>query len=246
MKNNYIAIILFISLQISCLSAFAQFKDTDTSAIWQIAYNETFRDNLNYNKRYSDQIAVIKENGKSDSVSSKEIDVLFVGSSSFRGWRTVYQDMAPLNVVNNGFGGATIRDILYHYDIVVKPFKFKKVVLYVENDVSPSQTIKQYVIFDLFRTFASKIAADYPDATLYIVSLKPSVKRADMLERQTALNSMLKDYADNMPKVEYIDIVSKMMTPQGVDPTLFIGDKLHMNEKGYRLWTEIIKPYLIK
>jgi len=244
MKNNYIVIILFISLQLSCLNASAQFKDTDTSAIWQIAYNETFRDNLNYCKRYPDQIAVIKE--KSDSVSSKEVDVLFVGSSSFRGWRSVYQDMAPLNVVNNGFGGATIRDILYHYDIVVKPFNFKKVVLYVENDVSPSQTIKPYVIFDLFRTFASKIATDYPEATLYIVSLKPSVKRADMLERQTSLNNMLKDYADNMPKVEYIDVVSKMMTPQGIDPTLFIGDKLHMNAKGYQLWTEIIKPYLIK
>ena len=244
MKNNYIVIILFISLQFFCLSASAQFKDTDTSAIWQIAYNETFRDNLNYNKRYSDQIAVIKE--KSDSVSSKEVDVLFVGSSSFRGWRSVYQDMAPLNVVNNGFGGATIRDILYHYDIIVKPFNFKKVVLYVENDVSPSQTIKPYVIFDLFRAFASKIATDYPETTLYIVSLKPSVKRADMLERQTALNNMLKDYADYTPKVEYIDVVSKMMTPQGVDPTLFIGDKLHMNAKGYQLWTEIIKPYLVK
>ncbi len=246
MKNNYRAIFLVISLQMSCLCLFAQFRETDTSAIWQIAYNETFRDNLNYKKRFPDEIRVIKEKGKTGSEMPKEIDVLFVGSSSFRGWRSVYQDMSPLNVINNGFGGATIRDILYHYNVVVKPFKFKKVVLYVENDISPSQTIKEYVIFDLFRTFAKKIADDYPEATLYIVSLKPSIKRADMLERQTFLNRMLKDYADNISGVEYIDVVSKMMTPQGVDPTLFIGDKLHMNAKGYQLWTEIIKPRLIK
>jgi len=27
---------------------------------------------------------------------------------------------------------------------------------------------------------------------------------------------------------------------------LFLGDKLHMNEKGYRAWQQILLPYLDK
>ena len=29
-------------------------------------------------------------------------------------------------------------------------------------------------------------------------------------------------------------------------PDLFLGDGLHLNAKGYALWTSIVKPYLAK
>ena len=29
-------------------------------------------------------------------------------------------------------------------------------------------------------------------------------------------------------------------------PEIFSSDKLHMNEDGYKLWTEIVAPYLPK
>ena len=29
-----------------------------------------------------------------------------------------------------------------------------------------------------------------------------------------------------------------------VMPDLFIGDNLHMNAKGYKIWAEVIGPYL--
>jgi len=38
-----------------------------------------------------------------------------------------------------------------------------------------------------------------------------------------------------------------MLTPQGLPmDDLFIGDKLHMNEKGYKIWQQILLPYLDK
>ncbi|OFY41269.1 MAG: hypothetical protein A2X18_12880 [Bacteroidetes bacterium GWF2_40_14] len=177
---------------------------------------------------------------------SKDIDVLFVGSSSIRGWRSVYQDMQPLNVVNNGFGGSTIRDILYHYKVLVKPFNPDKIVLYVENDIIQDAAVETYILFDLFRIFAHKVNCDFPLSTLYIVSVKPSPSRFSLIDKQAAINGMLKSFADKMPNIEYIDVASQMMTPNGVDSTLFINDKLHMNAKGYQLWTTIIRPLLIK
>ena len=45
--------------------------------------------------------------------------------------------------------------------------------------------------------------------------------------------------------IEYLDIATPMMaTPDSVRPDLFIEDNLHMNPKGYAIWTEAIKPIL--
>jgi hypothetical protein len=40
--------------------------------------------------------------------------ILFVGSSSIRYWKTVQQDMAPLPVLNRGFGGAHIPHVTHY------------------------------------------------------------------------------------------------------------------------------------
>ena len=39
--------------------------------------------------------------------------ILFTGSSSIRMWSTLSKDMSPLPVLNRGFGGATIPEILH-------------------------------------------------------------------------------------------------------------------------------------
>jgi len=245
MRHNNIKLILTFALLILSLNLNAQFKEKGKNLVWNIGFNEQFEDNLNVKERYADEIKAISHKSKKGSGVEKNIDVLFVGSSSIRGWRTVAEDMKPLSVINNGFGGATIRDILFHYDIVVKPFKPKKIVLYVENDVIPDAAVDTYVLFDLFRLFAHKVGKDFPSATLYIVSIKPSPSRFSMYLKQCEINALLKNFAHNMPNMEYIDVASGMMTPDGIDTTIFLNDKLHMNAKGYKLWTDIIKPELM-
>jgi hypothetical protein len=38
-----------------------------------------------------------------------------------------------------------------------------------------------------------------------------------------------------------------MMGPDGLPkPDIFLADKLHMNEKGYAIWKEVIAPHLPK
>ncbi len=234
---------LFAFLLIS-FSLSAQFKSSGNSVIWKIGFNEEFKDNLNLKERYASEIEAIAAKSKKNSGVNREMDVLFVGSSSIRGWRSVEEDMKPLNVLNNGFGGATIRDILYRYDVVVKPFKPKKIVLYVENDITNEEVLDTYILFDLFRIFTHKVFTDFPGVKLYIISFKPSPSRAKVLDKQMIINDMLKSYANNLDNLEYIDVASKMITSYGIDSTLFLKDKLHMKPVGYKLWTEIIKPRL--
>lgn len=244
MKIHRSKFLLSIVLILISLSLNAQFKAVGNSAVWQIGFNEEFADNLNLKERYADEIKNIEAKTNGGPGIDNVLDVLFVGSSSIRGWRSVVEDMKPLSVLNNGFGGSTIRDILYHYDVVVKPFKTKKIVLYVENDIIIESSLDTYILFDMFRIFTHKVFADFPGVKLYIISLKPSPSRANVLGKQVLINEMLKSYAERVENLEYIDVASKMVINGEIDTTLFIGDKLHMNPKGYELWTQIVKPML--
>ncbi len=181
------------------------------------------------------------------SANNLSCDVLFVGSSSFRMWTTLEQDMAPLTVINRSYGGSCIRDILYYYDSIVKRFTPRKIILYVENDLSGSSADTSVGdAYDLFRLFAQKVQGDFPDVTLYIVSIKPSFAREKERTKTVMLNTLLKEYCENNDHLVFIDITRAMFDETGkLRDDLFLADRLHLNAKGYALWTGIIKPYLI-
>src|SRR5690349_14110968 len=65
--------------------------------------------------------------------------ILFVGSSSFTFWKDV-QDYFPGHpIINRGFGGSSIPDVIrYRQDVIFK-YKPKQVVIYCgENDFAAS------------------------------------------------------------------------------------------------------------
>ena len=44
----------------------------------------------------------------------------------------------------------------------------------------------------------------------------------------------------------FIDVYHAMLEKDGTPiKDIFVEDNLHMNEKGYKIWQRIIKPYLI-
>ncbi|MCK9628275.1 MAG: hypothetical protein M0R37_06765, partial [Bacteroidales bacterium] len=217
--------------------------DNGKSVIWNIAPDKRFEDHLNFNERYADELSLIAKKPAQQGFSPN-IDVLFVGSSSVRMWKTLQKDMHPLKVVNNGFGGSTIRDIIYHYDVLVKPYNPNKIVLYVENDVIPEDKLDTQTLFDFFKIFCSKVHKDFPSATLYIVSLKPSPLRFGIYKEQCAINTLLRKFAKDQPLTKYIDVASDMIRNGQPDKRLFSEDMLHMNAEGYALWSRIINREL--
>ena len=66
--------------------------------------------------------------------------VLFVGSSSIRFWQTLADDMSPLTIIQHGFGGATINDVVHFSDRLINAFNPRAVVIFAgTNDVTPRQ-----------------------------------------------------------------------------------------------------------
>jgi hypothetical protein len=55
--------------------------------------------------------------------------VLFVGSSSIRMWATS-QSFPDMKVINRGFGGSQISDVIYYSDRIVLPFFMRVITMW--------------------------------------------------------------------------------------------------------------------
>ncbi|HEY4151233.1 MAG TPA: G-D-S-L family lipolytic protein, partial [Chitinophagaceae bacterium] len=75
---------------------------------------------------------------KADAVQPPQAHcILFVGSSSFTKWKDVNDYFPGYPIVNRGFGGSTLPDVIrYAYDIIL-PYHPKQVIIYCgENDLA--------------------------------------------------------------------------------------------------------------
>lgn len=170
--------------------------------------------------------------------------VLFVGSSSIRGWRNLRESFPNLDVINRGFGGSRLEDVNFYFDRIVTPYNPKTIVLYAgENDindgVSPEKVLKDY------QKFLELVRAKLPKVKLIYISLKPSPSRWKLAENFRKANDLIKAEIAKDKRAVFVDVWTPMLAANGEPrPELFIGDNLHMNEKGYAVWRQSLEKYL--
>ena len=172
-------------------------------------------------------------------------EILFIGSSSIRMWSSLQRDMAPMPVINRGFGGSTLPEVIHYADRIIFPYEPRLIVLYCgENDISegatPQQVAKSFIRLD------SMVQEKLPDSQMIYVSMKPSLARWNLWSQYQAGNLLIHQYIDKKPNRFYLESSVPMLLQQSPDSTIFIEDGLHMNEKGYRKWTAYIKPLVRK
>lgn len=170
--------------------------------------------------------------------------VLFVGSSSIRLWRNLRTSFPELDVINRGFGGSRLEDVNFYFDRIVAPYNPKTIVLYAgENDVNDG-IAPEKVLAD-FRQFSKLVRAKFPKAKLLYVSLKPSPLRWKLADNFRKTNELIKAEIAKDKRAEFVDVWQKMLNENGEPKAeIFVEDKLHMNEKGYAIWREILVKYL--
>jgi lysophospholipase L1-like esterase len=170
--------------------------------------------------------------------------VLFVGSSTIRMWCTLDRDFPKRRVVNRGFGGSEMSDLLRYVGRIVVPYRPATVVLYEgDNDLAAGKTPEE--VHALFARFAALVHERLPDARLVYVSVKPSVAREKLLPQTRALNAMLRGDARRDPHAAYVDVFTPMLGRDGRPrPELFGSDGLHMNSAGYAIWTAAVERTL--
>jgi len=195
---------------------------------------------------FSNEIAAFK---KQDAVSfPPKNEILFVGSSSFRMWKDVKTAFPNHTIINRGFGGSALPDVIRYADEIIFPYQPKQIVIYCgENDIASSDTVTGEMTRDRFKILFEMIRNKLPDVPVAFVSIKPSPSRWKMKDRMIAANKLIKKYLKKQKHTKYISIWKPMLGEDGKPmPDIFLGDNLHMNAKGYAIWQKIIEPYLLK
>jgi lysophospholipase L1-like esterase len=194
---------------------------------------------------YSD----IQQFRKLDSVQPPPSNaILFVGSSSFTRWTDVKDYFPGYTIVNRGFGGSTLADVLRYEEDVIFKYNPKQIVIYCgENDVASSDTITANTVFNRFTNLFSDIRAVYPNVPVVFVSLKPSPSRWQLREKAKAVNQMIEQYLATQKNARFVDVWNPMLGKNGKPrQELFVEDNLHMNAQGYAIWQKLIQPTLLK
>ncbi len=202
-------------------------------------------DKTSWIKRYQHDIDKYQEENR--KLTDFSCDVLMLGSSSINLWNNIYNDLAPLKIIRRSYGGSTIRDQIYNYNTIARGYHPKKIAVYVENDLGGNERITIGECYDLYRLFFQMLRRDYPEAVICYISMKPSFAKADQLKDQLVFNALMEDYVRNAKGFEYIDITAGMYDEKGnLREDIFIEDRLHLNQKGYDIWKEVIRPVLQK
>lgn len=168
--------------------------------------------------------------------------ILFIGSSSFRLWKTLKEDFANENIVNRAFGGATLLDLIRYQDYVVLKYKPKKIFIYCgENDIASSTEVTVQTVFFRYKTLHTTLRNQFPETPIVFVSIKPSILRWSMRNTMMAANEMILNYINQDPKSTFVNIWPLMLENDEPRKDIFTEDNLHMNAKGYAIWTEQLK-----
>lgn len=173
--------------------------------------------------------------------------VVFIGSSSITRWESLAEDMAPLQTVNNGFGGSTLSDLLFFFERLVTSYDPLAVVIYAgENDLAARDPLPAACVSSDFEDLIVGLREIGMNAPLFFVSLKPSPSRAELLGEMNRVNSHVQAHADRTAGVTYVDVMTPMLDGSGRPRAeLFEADGLHINAAGYAIWTETLRPHLL-
>lgn len=170
--------------------------------------------------------------------------VLFIGSSSIRLW-DVAKSFPGLDTLNRGFGGSTIADSSHFFDRIIKPYRPKLIVLYAgDNDISKGLTPQE--VFEDFKSLAQKIKTSLPGTPLVYIAIKPSIKRKKLWPEMNQSNDLIAKFCAQQPGLEFADIAKPMLDNPAHSPApeLFRKDGLHLSDKGYQLWKEVLLPLI--
>ena len=168
--------------------------------------------------------------------------IVFAGSSSIRMWDHLAADMAPFRVVNRGFGGSSIPDVVRHFSTVAAPPAPRAIVFYAgDNDLESRRTPAQIVSdFERFMRLKTKRFGAIP---VFFVSIKPAPTRAHFRVAREALNAMIRQRALERSDLLYVDIAGPMLAAGRLED-LFLPDGIHLSPAGYAVWRVAIRDAL--
>ncbi|WP_234735946.1 GDSL-type esterase/lipase family protein [Tellurirhabdus bombi] len=184
---------------------------------------------------------------KDNSSKPPKNAILFTGSSSIRLWPEMERYFPGKVILQRGFGGSQLSDVIRYADRVIIKYKPKQVVVYAgENDIALNVSAQE--VYNRFVTLFTHVRTKLPKTPFVFISLKPSPSRRKHQAAVREANDLIRAYLAKHKKTTFVDVYTPMLNGTGPDAPirgeLFKSDSLHMNEKGYQIWAEKLRPVL--
>jgi len=193
---------------------------------------------------FHDEIQAFKAQDKASPPPKNAI--LFVGSSSFKMWADVAAYFPRYTIINRGFGGSGLNDVIRYADKIIIPYNPKQIVIYCgENDIAGSLTSTD--VLQRFTKLFNIVRRKLPATPIVFISIKPSPSREKFIAVIEDSNIKIRQFLDGQPNTVFLDVFHAMLGKDGLPrKELFLEDMLHMNPQGYALWKTAIEPVLLK
>lgn len=171
--------------------------------------------------------------------------LIFYGSSSIRLWESLYDDFAPWQPVNLGFGGSTLAACVWFFDRLIGPYHPGSMIVYAgDNDLGDGRHPEEVFIF--FQQLVSRTRQHFGNIPLAFISIKPSITRWNIVDSIRYTNKLIEEEINRQGNnLHFINVYNRMTDNAGYPKREFLDpDGLHINDKGYALWKDIIQRYL--
>ncbi len=174
--------------------------------------------------------------------------ILCMGSSSFRLWDSISDDMAPFSVVRRAYGGAKFCDLAIHAPKLIEGLRFRAAMIFVANDIVGKEKDKSpEEVARLAKIVIDAVRKENPTAPVFLIAITPCPSRFPSWPTIAMANQSLEKLCTPESKTYFVATESKYMDAKGVPiPELFVKDMLHQNKDGYAIWSGLLKEALKK
>ena len=172
--------------------------------------------------------------------------IMFAGSSSIRLWADLKSDMAPFPVIQRGYGGAKLSDFAVYADRIFDPHECKAIVIFIANDITGSENDKTpEEVLALYKSVIKTIRKNHKETPVFWIAITPTSSRWKAWPEIQKANDLIRDYCNSNKNLYFIKTDYAFLGPDGRPmDELFRDDLLHLNNKGYQVWNQIIKKEL--
>ena len=174
--------------------------------------------------------------------SAKET-IVFTGSSSIRIWNNLDKLFPNHEIINTGFGGSQATDLLAYTNEFILTFNPYQIFIYIgDNDIAANKKPKKIAYTTL--AIIKRIREKRRDTQIILIAAKPSINRWSLKHKYKNLNRKFKRLCKKDNLLQYADVWKPMLQGRKLKQDIFEDDGLHMNAKGYEIWSSVIKPFI--
>ena len=198
-----------------------------------------FPANIGTSRHENDIIAIL---ARLQRIGLPDNPIAFYGSSSFRIWSSVAEDLGSLDIVNLGFGGGTYLSASHYLHQLLVPLKPDRVVLYFgENDIA-SDGLKAQTTLRHLQDLRDRICRALLRADVFVLAIKHSPARWIYRHEFDLFNRTARDWCNGRERTTWLDPNAGLIGENSLPMfRYYLPDLVHLNAAGYAVWSEAFR-----